>query len=157
MNLSPIYNIAEICHQHGLSNVMLSPGSRCAPLVLAFTRHEQMNCKTVSDERSAAFMALGIAQQSRKPSILVCTSGSASLNYAPAVAEAFYQHIPLIICTADRPPEWIDQLDGQTIRQENIYGAHVKKSYNIPVDLSHPDAQWHAYRIISEAINKSVA
>lgn len=86
---------------------------------------------------------------------MVCTSGSAALNYAPAVAEAFFQQIPLIIFTADRPPEWIDQMDGQTIRQKEIFGKHVKASYELPVDYSHPEANWHIERIISEAINLS--
>jgi 2-succinyl-5-enolpyruvyl-6-hydroxy-3-cyclohexene-1-carboxylate synthase len=82
----------------------------------------------------------------------VCTSGTAALNYAPAVAEAFYQQVPLLVFTADRPAEWIDQLDGQTIRQENVYGAHIKQSFTFPVDTQHPDAEWFAERIISEAI-----
>lgn len=153
MNLQPIYNIAEICSQHGITQAILSPGSRCAPITLAFTRHSEINCRTISDERSAAFIGMGIAQQTKKPTVLVCTSGSAAYNYAPAVAEAFFQHVPLLVITADRPPEWIDQLDGQTIRQPELYGRHIKKSYNLPVDLDHPDAQWHAQRTISEAIN----
>ena len=155
MDLQPIYNIAEICSQHGISQAVLSPGSRCAPLTLAFTRHPKIACRTITDERSAAFIGMGIAQQLKKPTILVCTSGSAAYNYAPAIAEAFFQRIPLLVFTADRPPEWIDQLDGQTIRQEGIYGQHIKHSYNIPADLSHQDAQWHTMRIISEAINKA--
>ncbi|HXA02927.1 MAG TPA: 2-succinyl-5-enolpyruvyl-6-hydroxy-3-cyclohexene-1-carboxylic-acid synthase [Cytophagaceae bacterium] len=151
--MQSIYNIAEICSQHGIKEVILSPGSRCAPLTLAFARHPKIRTRTISDERSAAFIAMGIALQTQNTVILVCTSGSAAYNYAPAVAEAFYQHIPLLILTADRPPEWVDQLDGQTIRQENIYGAHVKASFSMPVDLSHPDAKWHSERIVSEAIN----
>lgn len=153
MNLQPIYNIAEICSKHGISQAVLSPGSRCAPITLAFTRHPKINCRTITDERSAAFIGMGIAQQLKKPTVLVCTSGSAAYNYAPAVAEAFFQRIPLLVITADRPPEWIDQLDGQTIRQPELYGKHIKKSYNLPVDLDHADVQWHAQRLISEAIN----
>lgn len=155
MNLQPIFDIAEICHQHGLKDIILSPGSRCAPLTLAFSRHKNLTCKTISDERSAAFVAMGMSQHSKKASVLVCTSGSAALNYAPAVAEAYFQQIPLIIITADRPPEWIDQYDGQTIRQQNIYGKHIKGEYQFPVDLAHKDAVWHSNRIISEAINKA--
>jgi 2-succinyl-5-enolpyruvyl-6-hydroxy-3-cyclohexene-1-carboxylate synthase len=147
-----INNIAEICHQHGIENAIISPGSRNAPLTLAFSRHPQIQCFSISDERSAAFIGMGMAQAHRNPVALICTSGSASLNYAPAVAEAYFQEIPLIVITADRPPEWIDQWDGQTIRQENIYGKHVKKSYNVAVDLSHADAQWQTYRVINEAI-----
>lgn len=151
--LQPIWNIAHICHKHGIENVIISPGSRSAPLTLAFVRHKNLNCKVVADERSAAFIALGIAQQTNKPVVLICTSGSAAYNYAPAIAEAYFQQIPLLVLTADRPPEWIDQYDGQTIRQTNIFGKHVKESYTLPVDLSHEDAVWHVERTISEAIN----
>ena len=155
MILQPIVDIAEICARKKVRNAILSPGSRCAPLTLSFSRHPAIEVKTVSDERSAAFIALGIAQMSEQPVALVCTSGSAVLNYGPAVAEAFYQQVPLLIFTADRPPEWIDQLDGQTIRQPNVYEKHVKESYDLPVDYSHPDAIWHINRVINEAINLS--
>jgi len=155
MLLQPIINIAEICAQKNVKEIILSPGSRCAPLTLAFVRHPQINTRIISDERSAAFIALGIAQQTRNPSALVSTSGTAALNYAPAVAEAFYQNIPLIIFTADRPPEWIGQHDGQTIRQKEIYGKNCKASYELPVDHAHPDAAWQIERTTSEAINIS--
>lgn len=153
--MQPIFNIAEICARKGMRDMVLSPGSRCAPLTLAFVRHPDINTKTISDERSAAFIAIGIAQQTLLTTGLVCTSGSAAYNYAPAIAEAFYQQIPLLILTADRPPEWIDQLDGQTIKQESIYGKHVKASYSLPVDYSHPDSKWFIERTLSEAINLS--
>jgi 2-succinyl-5-enolpyruvyl-6-hydroxy-3-cyclohexene-1-carboxylate synthase len=145
--------LATICAKKGIKNVILSPGSRCAPITLAFVRHPEMHCRTIADERSAAFVALGMAQQLEKPVVLVCTSGSAVLNYAPAVAEAFFQQIPLIVITADRPPEWIDQWDGQTIRQENGYGKHVKGHFSFPDEFSHPDKIWHSNRIVNEAIN----
>lgn len=148
-----IANIAEICAQKNIAHAVLSPGSRCAPLTLAFVRHPDIKVLSISDERSAAFIGLGISQQARQTVVLVCTSGSAAYNYAPAVAEAFFQQIPLIIFTADRPPEWVDQLDGQTIRQSNIFNNHVKKSYDLPVSYEHPDAVWHMERIVSEAIN----
>ncbi|MDN5203228.1 2-succinyl-5-enolpyruvyl-6-hydroxy-3-cyclohexene-1-carboxylic-acid synthase [Fulvivirgaceae bacterium BMA10] len=155
MILQSIINIAEICSQKGISEAILSPGSRCAPLTLAFVRHPKINTRTIGDERSAGFIGLGLALKSKTPTVLVCTSGSAAYNYAPAVAEAYFQQIPMVIFTADRPPEWIDQLDGQTIRQQQIYGRHVKKSYELPVDQEHPDAQWHVNRIVNEAINES--
>lgn len=157
MNLQAIFNIAEICSRHGVTDAVLSPGSRCAPLTLAFARHPGMRVKTVSDERAAAFIGLGMAQVSAKPTVLICTSGTATLNYAPAVAEAFFQQLPLLVLTADRPPEWIDQLDGQTIRQENIYGRHIKRSFSFPAGLDHPDALWQAERIISEALLEAKA
>ncbi len=155
MRLQPIFDIAEICTQKGVSEAILCPGSRCAPLTLAFARHQKINSRTISDERSAAFIALGIALATRNPVVLVCTSGSAAYNFAPAVAEAYFQKLPLIILTADRPKEWIDQLDGQTIRQTQLYGSHTTGFYELPYDLESPDSQWHINRIINEAINLS--
>ena len=151
--MQSIYNIAEICVRKNVTDVVISPGSRSAPLTVAFARHPDIRTKTISDERSAAFIAIGISQQTKNTTALVCTSGSAAYNYAPAVAEAYYQQIPLLILTADRPPEWIDQLDGQTIRQNEIFGKHVKKSFVLPVDDGYEDTRWFLERSISEAIN----
>ncbi|MDO1447660.1 2-succinyl-5-enolpyruvyl-6-hydroxy-3-cyclohexene-1-carboxylic-acid synthase [Rhodocytophaga aerolata] len=150
--LQPIVNIAEICAQRHVTQCILSPGSRCAPLTLAFVRHLQIHTRTIPDERSAAFIALGMASQSRQTVVLVCTSGTAVLNYAPAITEAYYQQVPLLVLTADRPSEWIEQQDGQTIRQREVYGKHVKASFELPVAFTHPDAEWHTYRIINEAL-----
>ncbi|MBC8082789.1 MAG: 2-succinyl-5-enolpyruvyl-6-hydroxy-3-cyclohexene-1-carboxylic-acid synthase, partial [Hymenobacter sp.] len=155
--MQAIHNIAEICARHGITDVVLSPGSRSAPLTLAFARHPALTVRVVPDERAAAFIALGMAQAQRRVVVLVCTSGTAGLNYAPAVAEAYFQQIPLVIFTADRPPEWIDQLDGQTVRQHNLYGAHAKGAFEFPVDTSHADAKWHSARLINEAINLAQA
>ncbi|QCR21497.1 2-succinyl-5-enolpyruvyl-6-hydroxy-3-cyclohexene-1-carboxylic-acid synthase [Pontibacter sp. SGAir0037] len=157
MILQPVVNIAEICAQKGVENVVLSPGSRCAPLTIAFARHPKLKVRTVSDERAAAFIALGMAQTTGKPTVIICTSGTAALNYAPAVAEAFFLQVPLLVLTADRPPEWIDQLDGQTIRQQHVYGQHIKNSYTFPVDLDHKDAIWHSNRLVSEALNHTTS
>lgn len=153
MNYNPIFNIAEICHQLSVSDAVLSPGSRNAPLIVSFNRHPKITPYVINDERSAAFIALGMAQKTKLPVVLAATSGSAAYNYAPAVAEAYFQQIPLIIFTADRPPEWIDQRDGQTIYQQNIFGDHVKKFFQCPVDIENNDAAWHLERIISDAIN----
>ena len=155
MIIQPIIDLVAICAKKGIHHAILSPGSRCAPLTLAFARHPDIHARTISDERSAAFIALGMAQQIAKPVVLVCTSGSAALNYYPAIAEAFFQQVPLVILTADRPPEWIDQWDGQTIYQQEVYGKHVKKSFQFPDDFSVPDKSWHASRMINEAINLS--
>jgi len=152
VRLQPIYDIAEICSRQGVTNAIVCPGSRCAPLTLAFARHTDITCRTISDERSACFVALGIAQQTISPVSVVCTSGSAAYNFAPAIAEAFFQEIPLLVFTADRPAEWIDQWDGQTIRQNNIFGQHVKKAFTLPQEYEHPDSIWHITRIINEAI-----
>ncbi|MFQ5649189.1 MAG: 2-succinyl-5-enolpyruvyl-6-hydroxy-3-cyclohexene-1-carboxylic-acid synthase [bacterium] len=149
-----IVNIAELCSQKRIRHVVISPGSRSAPLTLAFSRHPKMRCETVVDERSAAFVALGIAQQSDTPVVLICTSGTAALNYGPAVAEATYQHIPLLVLTADRPPEWIDQNDGQTIVQHQLYAPHCRAFFELPVDDHDPSAKWHTERILCEAINR---
>lgn len=149
----PIYDIAELCARKGIEQVVLCPGSRCAPLTLAFARHPHITTRTISDERSAAFIALGMAQASRKTVALVCTSGSAAYNFAPAVAEAYFSHIPLLIFTADRPAEWIGQHDGQTIYQQEIYGKHVKYSFQLPQSYEHPDDQWAINRMVNEAIN----
>ncbi len=156
--------LSQISFLHGLKNVILSPGSRVAPLAITFNRHPHIKTYTLSDERAAAYTALGMAQQLVAEHIeknnaltvplvgMACTSGTAALNYAPAIAEAFYLQIPLVVFTADRPAEWIDQADNQAIRQENLYGKHVKAAYHIPTDLSHPDALWYAERVINEAL-----
>lgn len=153
MNYNSIFNIAEICNQLGVQDAVLSPGSRNAPLIVSFNRHSRIKTYVVNDERSAAFIALGMAQKSKLPVVIAATSGSAAYNYAPAVAEAYFQQIPLIVLTADRPQEWIDQRDGQTIYQQNIYGDHVKKSFQCPVHIDNSDAAWHLERTISDAIN----
>ncbi len=148
-----IYNISQIFSHKGVRKVVLSPGSRNAPLTISFVRNPDIDVYNVVDERSAGFIALGMAMKSKEAVALCCTSGSALLNYAPAVAEAYYQQIPLIVISADRPAEWIDQRDGQTINQVNALDNFVKKSFQIAADLSHEDAQWDLNRKINEAIN----
>jgi len=151
----PIYDIAEICFRKGLLNAVLCPGSRCAPLTIAFSRHTKITTRTFSDERSAGFIALGIAQQTKAATILLCTSGTAAYNFAPAVAEAYFNQVPLLIFTADRPAEWIAQQDGQTIHQSEIFGKHVKKSFQLPQEYDHADSLWAINRIVNDAINLS--
>jgi 2-succinyl-5-enolpyruvyl-6-hydroxy-3-cyclohexene-1-carboxylate synthase len=148
--------LSAISAAKGMQYAVVSSGSRNAPLVIAFDAQKKIECLSIIDERSAAFFALGIAQQTNSPVGIICTSGSAALNYAPAIAEAFYQKIPLIVITADRPSEWIDQDDGQTIRQENIYSNYCKKSFTLPVESNHPDDMWYAERSISEAFNTAI-
>lgn len=155
MQYQPIFDIAEICVRKNVTEVVLCPGSRCAPLTLAFTRHPGIRPRTFNDERSAGFIGLGIAQQSQQPVVLVCTSGSAAYNFAPSVAEAFFGETPLIVFTADRPAEWIAQHDGQTIFQPGIFGKHVKASFQLPQDYDHADSKWAVNRIVNEAINLS--
>lgn len=155
MILPHISELVALCAAHGVTEAIVSPGSRSAAISLTLEAHNDINVRVIADERSAAFIALGVAQQQQKPVVLVCTSGSAALNYAPAIAEAYYQEIPLIVITADRPPEWIDQYDGQTIQQENIYGKHAKAAFNLPVDLTHKDAKWQANTMVNEALLKA--
>lgn len=151
--MKPIWNIAEVLVQLGVRDVVLCPGSRCAPLLVAFNRHPKINCYSISDERSAGFFALGMAQKTGQATVIVCTSGSAALNFYPAISEAFYQKIPLLVLTADRPPEWIDQGDGQTIRQEEVFRNHILKSYTLPSHYEPKDVEWSVYRKVSEAYN----
>lgn len=139
-----------------MQHVVLSPGSRCAPLVIAFNRLKELECLSVVDERSAAFFALGIAQQTGKPVGLICTSGSAILNYAPALAEAYYQKIPLVVMTADRPNEWIDQGENQSIQQYEVFKNFIKKSFQLPVQINEDKDLWFSDRLVSEAINTSL-
>lgn len=150
-----IINAVEILYRQGLRRAVISPGSRSAPLTIAFARHPGIDCLVIPDERAAAFIALGLSQASNLPVVIVSTSGTATLNLAPALAEAYYRHISLIAFTADRPPEWIGQMEGQTINQSDIFKNYTLASYSLPVNDVHPDAQWHCNRIISEAINKS--
>ncbi|MBF4487107.1 2-succinyl-5-enolpyruvyl-6-hydroxy-3-cyclohexene-1-carboxylic-acid synthase [Flavobacterium sp. CSZ] len=129
-------SIIEICLAKGITNIIISPGSRNAPLTIGFAQNPNFNCYSIADERCAAFFALGIAQQTKQPIAIVCTSGSALLNYYPAVAEAFYSQIPLIVISADRPQSKIDIGDGQTIRQENVFQNHSVFNANLTEEAS---------------------
>lgn len=129
-------SIIEICKGHHLKHIVISPGSRNAPLTIGFVNNPNFKCYSIADERSAAFFALGIAQQIKEPVALLCTSGSALLNYYPAVAEAFYSQIPLVVISADRPLSKIDIGDGQTIRQRNVYQNHIIFNANLTEDTS---------------------
>ncbi|MCH8010838.1 MAG: 2-succinyl-5-enolpyruvyl-6-hydroxy-3-cyclohexene-1-carboxylic-acid synthase [Candidatus Marinimicrobia bacterium] len=152
-NTQHIYDLVELCARKGVRNAILSPGSRCAPLIIGFSKHPDIETISVTDERSAGFVGLGIAQQSSEPVVLVCTSGTAAQNFAPAVTEAFYQNVPLIVLTADRPAEWIDQWDGQTIHQQKLFGDHIKGSFNFPADLGRPENQLQVQKMGNLALN----
>ncbi len=144
--------LAGLFKAHGITDIVISPGSRNAPLILTFASDESFNCLTIVDERSAGFFALGMAKQMNRPVALVCTSGSALLNYAPAIAEAYYRQIPLIVVSADRPPELIDQGDGQTIRQVGALDNHLNYSCSLPSDILNEKVIWYVNRLINEAI-----
>jgi 2-succinyl-5-enolpyruvyl-6-hydroxy-3-cyclohexene-1-carboxylate synthase len=127
--------VVTLCKTHNIKNIVISPGSRNAPLTIGFTHDDFFKCYSIVDERCAAFFALGIAQQLQQPVALVCTSGSALLNYYPAISEAYYSNIPLVVLSADRPKHLVDIGDGQTIKQKNVYGEHVLYSANLKLDL----------------------
>ena len=129
-------SIIQICQAKGIKNIIISPGSRNASLTIGFVNNPEFNCYSIADERSAAFFAIGIAKQIQKPVAVVCTSGSALLNYYPAFAEAFYSQIPLIVISADRPQSKIDIGDGQTIRQENVFKNHSLFNANLTEEAS---------------------
>ncbi|WP_269222970.1 2-succinyl-5-enolpyruvyl-6-hydroxy-3-cyclohexene-1-carboxylic-acid synthase [Flavobacterium sp. IMCC34518] len=144
-------SIIQILVAKGITNIIISPGSRNAPLTIGFASNPAFKCYSIADERSAAFFALGIAQQTGKPTVLVCTSGSALLNYYPAFAEAFYSQIPLIVLSADRPQSKIDIGDGQTIRQENVFANHSLYNANLLETVSDENDLK-----INEAINTAI-
>lgn len=149
--------LMSIAEKHGVRRAICSPGSRNAPLLIAAEGCEGIDTRIVVDERTAAFIALGEALVSRQPVMLLCTSGTALLNYAPAVAEAFYAGVPLIVVSADRPMEWIDQDDSQTIRQFEALEHFVKQSYDLPVycdDLGKrgENLRWFVERSVNDAM-----
>lgn len=144
-------SVIEICRLKGIQHIVISPGSRNAPLTIGFSNNDAFQCYSIVDERCAAFFALGIAQQIRKPVAVVCTSGSALLNYYPAIAEAFYSQIPLVVISADRPHDKIDIGDGQTIRQENVFANHSLYNANLTEDTSIEND-----KLIDEAISISI-
>jgi 2-succinyl-5-enolpyruvyl-6-hydroxy-3-cyclohexene-1-carboxylate synthase len=123
--------LSKLCSDFGIEHAVICPGSRSAPLVFAFNRNKNIKTYAIVDERSAGYIALGMSQQLQKPVALICTSGTAALNFFPAIAEAFYQKIPLIVLTADRPAELLNQQDGQMINQVNVFGSHVRGSLNL--------------------------
>jgi 2-succinyl-5-enolpyruvyl-6-hydroxy-3-cyclohexene-1-carboxylate synthase len=144
-------SIIEICNAKGVHDIIISPGSRNAPLTIGFTNNPKFKCYSIADERCAAFFALGIAQQTQKPVAVVCTSGSALLNYYPALAEAFYSQIPFIVISADRPSDKIDIGDGQTIRQRNVFQNHSLYNANLAEEASEDNNL-----LINEAINEAI-
>ncbi|HDO06359.1 MAG TPA: 2-succinyl-5-enolpyruvyl-6-hydroxy-3-cyclohexene-1-carboxylic-acid synthase [Bacteroidetes bacterium] len=147
--------LADIFTKKGLREIVLSPGSRNAPIIITFAQHPDIQAVSVVDERSAAFFALGMAQQKQRAVAIACTSGSAVLNYAPAIAEAYYQKIPLLVLTADRPPHLIDVGDGQTIRQENVFANYIKKSCSLPLEITTEEEKEKVNRLINEAIDET--
>jgi len=143
--------LLQIFVEKEIKHIVISPGSRNAPLTIGFASDPYFSCYSVVDERSAGFFALGIAQQTQKPAAVLCTSGSALLNYYPALTEAFYSQIPFVVVSADRPLSKIDIGDGQTIRQQNVFGNHSLYNANLTEEASEQNEQK-----IREAIDVSV-
>lgn len=148
-----VQSLLEIAYFHGIRTVVFSPGSRNAPLVIAFQADDRFEKVIIPDERSAGFFAMGVIQERREPVAVCCTSGSAAANYMPAVVEAFYQRLPLVLLTADRPKEWVDQGEGQTIRQEGLYGQHVVAEANLLVDSPSDADRAYNDRMLNEALS----
>ncbi len=142
-----VQELVALMLEHGVTRAVLCPGSRNSPIVATLAEQSAVECRSVTDERSAGFLALGWSQQAEAPVAVVVTSGSAVLNLHPAVAEAFYRNTPLLIISADRPASWIGQNDGQTLPQPGVFHSLVRFSAQIPED----DA-WHANRLINEAL-----
>lgn len=145
-------DIAYLCAQHGIQQVIVTPGSRNAPLVMAFQEEPSIACLSIIDERSAAFFALGMIQAYQQPVAICCTSGTALLNFYPAVAEAFYQELPLLVLSADRPLEKIDQQIGQSIRQSHVLTSHVKKSIQLVEEVGDSGLRSYNHRQVNEAL-----
>ncbi|MEY3775810.1 MAG: hypothetical protein RLZZ129_2590 [Verrucomicrobiota bacterium] len=129
--------VAETLVRCGVTQAVISPGSRSTPLTLAFAAHPALKAIPVLDERTAGFFALGQAKRTRRPVVLLCTSGTAGANYYPAVIEAQESGVPLLVITADRPPEMRACASGQTIDQQKLYGGHV----NFYHELAVPEAK----------------
>lgn len=152
-NKEEVQVLAALMLEKGITDIVISPGSRNAPLINTFENIPAFRCFNIVDERSAAFFAMGLALKNNRPVAIACTSGSAMLNYAPAVAEAYYQKIPLLVLSADRPREWVDQAVGQTIRQENALANVVKHSFSLTGGMRDTTEKWYNTREINTALN----
>lgn len=146
-----VLQLVALLQAHGVKRVVLCPGSRNIPLVQTFTACGTFECYSVTDERSAGFFAIGLAAQCRSAVAVCCTSGSALLNLHPAVSEAFYRRIPLIVISADRPEAWIGQMDGQTLPQSGVFGALVRKAVNLP-EIHTDEDEWYCNRLVNEVL-----
>ncbi|MCI7070192.1 MAG: 2-succinyl-5-enolpyruvyl-6-hydroxy-3-cyclohexene-1-carboxylic-acid synthase [Bacteroides pyogenes] len=146
-----VLQLVALLEAHGITRVVLCPGSRNAPLVHTLSTHPGFTCYSMTDERSAGYFAIGLALNGGKPAAVCCTSGTALLNLHPAVAEAFYQHIPLVVISADRPGAWIGQMDGQTVPQPGVFRSLVKKSVDLP-EIHTDEDEWYCNRLVNEAL-----
>ena len=143
--------LSHVLKEYGIFNFVISPGSRNAPLAIHFSETDEFNCYSIVDERSAGFVALGMAKSEKKPVAITCTSGSAAANYYPAITEAFYQNVPLLVLTADRPTDFVDIFDGQTIRQKELYSQHSYGDFQLLED-GKENADEQNFDLIKKAI-----
>ncbi|WHF50881.1 2-succinyl-5-enolpyruvyl-6-hydroxy-3-cyclohexene-1-carboxylic-acid synthase [Chryseobacterium gotjawalense] len=143
--------LAYLLKEYGISDIVISPGSRNAPLAIHFSEIDELNCYSIVDERSAAFVGMGMAKSAKKPVAITCTSGSAAANYYPAITEAFYSNTPLLILTADRPVDFVDIFDGQTIRQKDLFRQHSYGDFQLLED-SEENAGDYNFALIKKAI-----
>ncbi|MDR2847790.1 MAG: 2-succinyl-5-enolpyruvyl-6-hydroxy-3-cyclohexene-1-carboxylic-acid synthase, partial [Bacteroidales bacterium] len=150
-NKKNVLQLAVLLQTFGVRHIVLSSGARNAPLVHTFASHPLFICHSVVDERSAAFYALGVIASTREAVAVCCTSGTAVLNYASAVAEAFYRQLPLVVITADRPEALLGQMDNQVIPQRGVFGTLVRKFVQLP-EITTPDDEWYCNRLINEAL-----
>lgn len=146
-----ILQLTALLLAHGVRKVVMCPGGRNAPIVHTLVQTHQFTCYQATDERSAGFQAIGLSIHDQRPVAVCCTSGSALLNLHPAVAEACYQRVPLIVISADRPAAWINQMDGQTLPQPGVFGALVKSAVTLP-EIKSAEDEWYCNRLINEAL-----
>ena len=151
-NKTSVNILTSLLVAHGIKHAVVCPGSRNVPIVHNLNECPDITCYPVTDERSAGFYALGMAQALHEPVVVCVTSGTALLNLAPAVAEAWYQHRPIVVISADRPQQWIDQLDGQTLPQSDALGRFVAKAVTLPEDTSCDELHWYCNRLVNEAL-----
>ena len=151
-----VQQLAALLAARNFTHVVLCPGSRNGPLIHTLAGCGQFECRVIVDERSAGYFALGMARALKTPVVLVCSSGTAAVNFAPALAEAYYQKIPLIVVTADRPAYWIDQLENQCIRQEGLYKNFIKHAVVLPLEETETQL-WYGARMINETLETVMA
>lgn len=148
-----VQKIVSACEAYGIKHIVVCPGSRNAPFSIAFDNNPEFSTYVIHDERSAAFFALGMVDQLNNPVAIICTSGSAIQNISPAVSEAFYRQLPLVVISADRPKNWIDQGDGQTIRQSNVLRDHAMYVAELSDDTESDEYSWFANRELNQAFS----
>lgn len=143
--------ILSLMKQHGIKHIVLSAGTRHVPIAHSAENDPYFKCYSVVDERSAAYYALGLAKELNEPVAIACTSSTATCNYVPGIAEAYYQHVPLLVLTGDRDPYRLGQLEDQMINQVDMYKNFCKKCVNLPI-VENDNDKWYCTRLVNEAM-----